>query len=289
MTKLVGTLLVALALTPTGVLARCFLITSHSPDRVAIIDNDGKLLWDCPMNHPQDAAVLPDGSVVCAVLDGVRRVNRDRQTLWSWKVPEGCQNPVAQPLDGGRLLVGTEGPCRLLELDAEGQVQRTVQMTSGFQGNHGQFRFCRKTAEGTYLAPMFADNTVREFDADGRQLWKLDIRGPVSALRLPDGHTLVGSFEGVTEYDREHQLVWQFACSDVPAPDKVSTVTSIVRLRNGNTLFAHYTGDGDKADLLEVTRDKQVVWRLALPDVTAMAMVQVLDDDQRPSAEVLAR
>ncbi|MBI5832839.1 MAG: hypothetical protein HZB16_11110 [Armatimonadetes bacterium] len=288
MNKLLTSLLAAaLALAPAG--ARCFLVTSHSPDRVAIVDNDGKLLWQCPMNHAQDAAVLPDGSIVCAVLNGVRKVNRDQQTLWTYTVPEGCQNPVAQPLDGGLVLVGNEGPCRLLEVDAEGKAQRTVQMTSGFKGNHGQFRFCRKTPEGTYLAPMFADNTVREFAADGTQLWKLDIGGPVSAVRLPGGNTVVGSFEGVTEYDKEHRLIWKYACAEVPAPDKVSTVTAVVRLRNGNTIFAHYTGDGDKADLFEVTAEKQIVWRLALPDTTSVAMVQVLDDHWLPSADVLAR
>lgn len=280
-------LLLAVCVT-AGQAERYLLITSHSPDRVAIVDSAGKAVWEYAIHHPQDAAVLPDGSVLCSELTGAQRISRDKQVLWRYKVPAGAQNPVAQPLPGGLVLVGNEGPAKLLEVDADNQVKREVQLTTRFKGNHGQFRFVRKTAAGTYLCPLYGDGRVAEFDAAGQQLAEWKVPNPVSALRLPDGHTLVGSALGVTEYDGD-KLVWRFAPTDVPAPDKLAVVTALVRLKNGHTLFAHYTGDDQVADVFEVDREKRIVWKLAVPGVRNVAMIQLLDDHQLPSDEVLVR
>jgi hypothetical protein len=42
------------------------------------------------------------------------------------------------------------------------------------------------------IVPEFTANRVTEYDADGRVVWRAAVEGPVSAVRLPDGHTLVG-------------------------------------------------------------------------------------------------
>ena len=51
---------------------------------------------------------------------------------------------------------------------------------------------CSLRQERRVLVPCFGQDSVREYDADGRLLWEAALPGPVSAERLPDGHTLVG-------------------------------------------------------------------------------------------------
>ena len=62
------------------------------------------------------------------------------------------------------------------------------------------------------LVPCFGQDRVTEYDAEGQLLWEAAVPGPVSAERLPNGHTLVGLHAAalVVELDRVGQVVWQY-------------------------------------------------------------------------------
>jgi len=59
-------------------------------------------------------------------------------------------------------------------------------------------------------------------------------------------------------------MVWEFNClTDLPAEYKfASAPESCTRLANGNTIFASWGKGGQCPRLIEVTRDKRVVWVL---------------------------
>ena len=48
---------------------------------------------------------------------------------------------------------------------------------------------------GNILVPQHETNKVVEFDPDGKVVWEAKISLPKSATRLPNGRTLVTSFE----------------------------------------------------------------------------------------------
>ncbi len=274
---------------------RIVMFSAHVPDQITIINGEGESLWtigrENGVEHPQDAAVLDDGVVFFSVTRGAKAVRiTDKKELWSYVVPDGTQNPVAQPLDDGFFLVGNEGPCRLLEINAEGRVRREVKVDDcPFKGNHGQFRFCRKTPEGTYLFPMINAGLLREYDSDGKMSRDFSFKGsPVCALRLANGITLTGDGSSVKEIDENDNVVWAFDCV-ADGGEKPGVVTAVSRMKNGNTLLGYYQNEPDAADIIEVTRDKKIVWRLVLRDVSFIAAVQALDKDWKPSPEVLAR
>ncbi len=275
--------------------SRFFMLSAHAPDQITIVDENGKVLWSIGkengVDHPQDAAVLEDGSVLFSVMFGAKKVRlSNKEELWSYATPEGAQNPVAQPLDDGYFLIGNEGPCRLLEINTEGHVRREVKVNdSPFTGSHGQFRFCRKTVDGTYLFPMVNAAILREYDADGKQLRQFPVKGmPVCSLRLSNGITLTGDGTAVEEIDAKDEIVWRFDCVQdggfVPG-----IVTAVSRLKNGNTLIGYYHSDPDSPDIIEISPDKKVVWYLALKDVSLVAAVQLLDQEWKPSSNVLSR
>ena len=274
---------------------RLILISSHAPDQIAIVDAAGRSVWSIGeeegVNHPQDAAVTDEGTVFFSVITGAKMVRlSDKRLLWSYSTPEGTQNPVAQPLGEGRFLVGNEGPCRLLEIDAQGEIKRTIQVSDcPFSGSHGQFRFCRKTPEGTYLFPMINAQILREYDADGHQLRQFPVTGmPVGAVRLPNGDTLTGDGSAVEQFDRENKLVWRFDCVE-DGHLKPALITAVSRLKNGNTLLGYYQNDPNEPDIIEVSPEKKIVWSLTLPETGLVAAVQLLDQNQKPSDQVLAR
>lgn len=242
---------------------RLLMISSHAPSAVNIVDAAGKAIWSLSqdVNHPQDAAVTLDGKLFCSVIDGAIMVRiSDRKLLWRYTVPAGCQNPVAQPLVDGRFLVGNEGACKLLEIDAGGTVCREIRGQSSFTGNHEQFRISRKTPEGTYLFAMTRDRAVREYDAAGRLIFELPgLSKCCYAARLPGGNTLIANSSAVEEYNRHGKAVWRFdAVADGGL--KPALVVGLARLRNGNTLFAYYHGDPALPDIVEVSMDRKILY-----------------------------
>jgi len=281
------------AVTPgTRIPDRLLMISSHSPSAINIVDANGKPAWSLSrdVNHPQDAAVTKDGNLFTSVIDGALMVRlSDKKLLWRYTVPAGCQNPVAQPLADGRFLVGNEGPCKLLEIDAGGVVRKEIQGQSKFTGNHEQFRISRKTPEGTYLFAMTQDKAVREYDDKGKLIYEIPGRDKCCyATRLPGGNTLIANSTAVEEYDKQGKLVWRFdAVSDGRL--KAALAVGVTRLKNGNTLFAYYHSDPALPDIIEVSPDRKIISSLVLPSINNVVSVQVLDSAMRPSDEVLSR
>ena len=81
------------------------------------------------------------------------------------------------------------------------------------------------------------------------------------------------------------ETVWEFNCkTDLPTEYQfTSAPQTCTRLANGNTVFCSRGNKGKGPQLIEVTRDKKVVWVLQdwknLGDATA---IQILDDPGIP-------
>jgi len=274
---------------------RTVMISSHSPDQIAILDANGQTLWAIGTEegvvHPQDAAVTGDGNVFFSIINGAKMVRlSDKRLLWCYTTPGEAQNPVAQPLENGLFLVGNEGPCKLLEIDSQCNIKQEIQVNDcPFKGTHGQFRFCRKTPEGTYLFPMINAQVLREYDKNGKKLRDFPTTGmSVSAIRLPNGDTLTGDNATLKQFDVNNQIIWQFDCV-TDGHQKPGLITAIQRLKNGNTVFGYYQDDPEQADIMEVSPDKKIVWSLTLEQISLVAAVQILDKNLNPSPETLAR
>ncbi|MDF7824838.1 hypothetical protein P4B35_12505 [Pontiellaceae bacterium B12227] len=256
-----------------------FLFTSHKPDGIHKVDSSGKILWTySDIRHPQDFDVDAEGNIFCSEIPGAKMISNDGKLLWRYDVPEGCQNPVAQFLGNGRFLIGNEGPGKLLEVDAGGETLTTIQLSPKDRRKHGQFRFCRKTPQGTYLAPMTADGTVHEVSNDGKILKDFGLfTQPVSAIRLKSGNTLIGSLLKVEEFDEGGNPVWSFQ----PLEDGRLTgkgkghVTGLVELENGTVAFAFYHANAAWPDIMVVNRSKEVLSGITLPEINKVASLRL--------------
>jgi hypothetical protein len=103
----------------------------------------------------------------------------------------------------------------------------------------------RKTGTGTYLVAHEKDGVVREYNSVGKVIWEFDI--PLFGKQPKSGH-------GPEAFGDQ--------------------VYSAIRLDNGNTLI----GTGNGHSVLEVTSDKEIIWKLDqydLPGITLAWVTQV--------------
>ena len=134
-------------------------------------------------------------------------------------------------------------------------------------GGHHRYRMIRKTDKGTYLVCCSSANFVREYDRTGKLVWEQKVPAKLTfdCLRRANGNTLVSHLDAVTEYSPDHQVVWQFKCTDAPEL-KLANLCGIWEQKNGNLVVGTYANgveDGSRTTAFEVTRGKKVVWSYA--------------------------
>jgi hypothetical protein len=96
-----------------------------------------------------------------------------------------------------------------------------------------------------------------------------------AVMRLANGNTLFSTGAGATavEVDKQDKVVWRLDNSDLP-DIKMGFMTGLNRLANGNTVICFYQGSHH---LIEVTPQKELVWKWRLPSQKTVVSVQILD------------
>ena len=132
-------------------------------------------------------------------------------------------------------------------------------------------RNARALPNGNYLVAHYGLGVVREYDAAGTLTREIPaLGGPHTAVRLPDGNTLIAIADAnqnprVIEVDPAGHIVWQVTQQDVPGV-KLCFMTGLQRLANGNTVMTNWLGHGQLGQgphVIEITREKKVLWTYA--------------------------
>ena len=108
---------------------------------------------------------------------------------------------------------------------------------------------------------------------------------PFTAIRLPDGHTLIGCTLGnlVIEVDPAGKTVWQVTNDDLPGKP-INDACGVQRLPNGNTVITSHHATANQVKLTEVTPAKAVVWTYRDDRPSGIHHFQILDTNGRPLA-----
>ena len=221
-------------------------------ERLAIVASEGRVEWEMPWGAIHDIHVLENGNIM--VQRGPAAVVEidppTRQVVWAYDsaTSNGNQNkPIEvhsfQPLPDGRVLIAESGAGRLIEIDREGRLAKAVKLKIDKPHVHHDTRLVRKLENGNYLVCHEADGAVREYDGqNGKVVWEYPV--PLFGRERRDGH-------GPEGFGNQ--------------------VFAALRLENGNTLIT--TGNGHS--VLEVTPEKQVVWRLEQHDLPGIVLAWV--------------
>lgn len=265
---------------------RRVLGADDSTKRLAIIAPDGSVDWEMKVGPIHDAWVLPGGNILFQ--QGWTRlveVTPDKKTVWEYDAArmngnEGKRVEVHafQRLDDGLTMIAESGTARIIEVDRDGRLQHEIKLRVNRPSTHSDTRLVRRISGGHYLVAHESDGAVREYDRAGRIIWEYDVplfgkarkggHGPeafgnsvFSAVRLPNGNTLIGGGNGhcVLEVTPQKEIVWKLEQNDLPGIT-LAWVTRVERLPNGNTRLGNCHAGPDNPQFIEVTPEKKVVW-----------------------------
>ncbi len=267
--------------------ARDYRVLGADKKRVAIVNTKGEIEWEIPNGAPEthDIQMLANGNVLFQTsYTTIVEVNREKQIIWQYeaKPKEGYTGRVEihsyQSLKNGLTLVAESGNARLVEVDKKGMIVRTVALTVEKPNPHRDTRMARKLENGNYLVCHEGDGKLREYDPSGSVVWTyaVDLNGrPVSpghgpeghgtslfgAIRLRNGNTLIagGNNNRVLEVTRAGKIVWSIDQKELPGIT-LAWVTTLQLLQNGNLIIGNTHAGPENPQLIEVTRDKKVVW-----------------------------
>ena len=253
--------------------------------RMLIMDNTGKILWKHKGGNCSDIWMLKNGNVLLADNNVVEVDPKTDKVVWSYKpeMQKGGATFTCQRLENGNTMVGENSAGRIVEVDPKGKIVFELKLPLCQPGSHNNLRYVRKLANGNYLAAYKAKGLVREYTPEGKVVFEVKVK-PIafSAVRLPNGNTVVGHINCITEFDPKGKQVWQFDKKELKDV-KIGAITGIHVQSNGNIVIGIYAADRGKdgASLLEITREKKLVWRYAGGDRHMMG-VQLLDNKGKP-------
>jgi hypothetical protein len=261
--------------------------------RTAIIEEDGVASWEYS-GGSRDGFVLPNGNVLLAYADRVEEVTRDSAVVFKYSLPATNKEiGTAQRLYNGNTLITELGPApRLLEVNAEGEIEIEVPLQPETDNAHMQTRMARQLRNGNYLVPHLLAFAVKEYSPDGKILNTLrtdleSIGGrpaenwPFTAIRLDNGNTLVSLTHGnkAVEFDPQGKIIWKVTNEDVGG--LFQDPCGAQRLANGNTVIGSH-GANRGVSMIEVTPDRKIVWTSDHPLAAGVHHFQILTTNGKP-------
>ena len=263
---------------------RRILAADDSTRRLGIVRPDGTLEWEIPVTAIHDAEMLRNGNLLLQQgWTKIQEVTRDKKVVWEYDAQKANPGkPVEvhafQRVNNGLTMIVESGPARIIEVDSAGKIQHEIQLKVDHPNAHSDTRQVRKLPNMNYLVAHEADGRVREYNSKGDIVWQYDVplfgkerkggHGPeafgnqvYSAIRLPNGNTLIGTGNGhsVLEVNREGQIVWKLEQNDIPGVT-LAWVTRVEWIPNGNVRLVNCHAGPDNPQYLEVRRDKKLVW-----------------------------
>ena len=263
-----------------------FACGDYSGGRVLLVTGDGKIDWEYPAPNCNDLWVLANGNLLFVTGHGVKEVDRRRRVVFSYESKSEIY--ACQRLANGNTFLAECNAGRLIEVDSQGNVVKQVRLLpEGQDGGHAFMRNARRLENGHYLVAHYGLGVVREYDSAGRQVGEIAAPGgPHSAIRLPNGNTLIACGDRdkhpaqVFEVDPQGSIVWRVTSEDLPGI-RLAFMTGLQRLPNGNTVMTNWLGHGalgTAPQVIEVTPRKQVVWTFAdHKTIKTIATIQLLD------------
>jgi hypothetical protein len=176
-------------------------------------------------------------------------------------------------------MIAESGPSRIIEVDRQGNIHHTLILKLDKPNDfHRDTRRVHILDNSNFLVAHEGDGTVREYTRSGEVIWQYHVslqgkppltgHGPESwgnyvnnAIRLKNGNTLIatGNQHSVLEVNSDGEIVWSLKSDDLPGM-VFSMTKQLEELPNGNLIIGNSYGSAKYPQLLEITRNKEVVW-----------------------------
>ncbi|MFO0950143.1 MAG: WD40 repeat domain-containing protein [Isosphaeraceae bacterium] len=254
--------------------------------KVTILGPGGEVEWSYPCRETSHTLQrLANGNLMFQTGPAtVVEVTPEKKVVWTYtgEAKPPYSGPVEihafERLADGLTMIAETGNRRIIEVDRDGKIVKEVALQVDKPHPHRDTRQARKLPNGHYLVCHEGDGVVREYDGSGKVVWSyaLDLAGRprspghsghgtevYTAIRKPDGNTLIAAGNGnrVIEVDPAGKTVWSVEQDELPGI-RLAWVTTLDLRPNGNLVIGNCHAGPENPQLIEVTRDKKVVWTL---------------------------
>jgi HEAT repeat protein len=185
------------------------LIAEYGVHQVTERDTTGKVLMTIALtNAASTCQRLPNGNTFITTFNEILEVDPKGKTLWSHKDPPGGLVGRSHRLRNGNILYSASGH-KVIETDAAFKQLRSAEV----RASGDSWMSLEPLPGNRFLIAPYGANKVFEIDPAGKVLWECAAQTPSSAVRLPNGNTLVGSDRGhaAIEYNRQGKEVWRLS------------------------------------------------------------------------------
>jgi HEAT repeat protein len=201
------------------------LVAEYHGGRVTERDLQGNIKWQHNFPNPQSAQRLKNGNTFIVSPTQLVEIDQDKAVKFTYSFPNGERIMKATKLDDGRMVCLTDA-LHVVVLDEKKEVKNKFNVGLGKLLFGGRLYM---TPTGRVLIPKNNEDKVVEYDLDGNVVWELEVKQPVSAVRLPNGNTLVTTMElpgKAREFNRNGVEVWSY---QVPKEVGVTKLTRALR------------------------------------------------------------
>lgn len=252
------------------------------------INEEDEVIWEYK-GGSNDISKLENGNYLIAYKNKVVEVTPAKKVIWTYVSVVNPELMSAQRLTNGRTLITEQGEQpRLVEADGQGFVAKAIPIYPQSYNIHMQSRMGRKLKTGKYLVPHRINPFVKEYNGNGKTVrtFRVDLpelggkqakNGTFAAARLKDGSTVVTCASGnrMVIFDKKGKVIWHLTNEEVD--NQLNDVCGLQVLKNGNFLVSCYGNqDAEGLKMIEITREKKIVWSYQNSAITFVHNLQVL-------------
>lgn len=296
-TRIIAGILVLCCCTQARAERMVLASASYGKNIIAICDAEGKVLWSHPTAGPKsshaghhDLQLLENGNLLYHDnWTTIVEMTLDKKVVWTYDSAKMNGNQgkkvdvhAFQRLPNGLTMIAESGVGRIIEVDKEGRIHAEIKLKPG--GTQST-RMARKLANGNYLVCAENPGVVTEYNAKSEVVWEYPIKTRVfGAIRLKNGNTLIASGSGssVVEVTPDQKVIWEVKEALPDSPIALKWTTFLTELPNGNVVIGNCHAGEKNPQIIELTRDKKVVWQFNRFDIfgNGLACSQILNDEQ---------
>lgn len=250
-------------------------------------DSQGQIIWTWKqgVGNMGDCQMLKNGNILFADGNDVTEVTPEGKIVFHFVPEDKRPDSVfsAQRLDNGNTVIGWNSQNKILELDPQGKVIKTIECQFLDKINsHNNQRWVRKTGWGTYLAAQKKKGVAAEYDESGKLLRQMQVPNKeiYGVWELPDRQVLTSFLDCLVIFDKDGKEIWRFSSSELK-DIQITYMCSLFVRKNGNIVIGNYAANRKNVHavcMFEITRDKKLVWSYKNPKAPDSFMgIQIIE------------
>jgi hypothetical protein len=282
--KIICVCILTLLLVSNSLLAQHRFVTQEKGN-LTIINKEGQVEWQMKFGGIHDIQVLPNGNIITHQGTKIVEVSvKEKKVIWEFNAKsiataKRIEVHSCHRLENGNTMIAISGEGKIVEIDKAGKVVNSIDMKRNKPHAHSDTRLVKVLKNGNYLVSHENDGAIREYTRKGEVVWDYDIplfdkkgkggHGPTawgnktfSSVRLKNGNTLIATGNGhsVLEVTPAKEIVWHLKQKDLPGIT-LAWVTTLEVLSNGNIVIGNCHAGTENPQLIEITKEKKVVWQ----------------------------